>query len=344
MTRPTRRSLSLAPHHLPRAFTIVELLVVIAIIALLLSLLLPSLKGAREVARSIACQSMLRQLATGQMLYANDFREHLAGPSTSGLSGQFDRGESYASNTTSETPTTTQDWISPTMGRSADLPPNRAERMFQIHEKFACAAATNDAILFNTSPAPSDRSEFDALLARRPFRQISYMSPSSFHYFPTAEAAIRRRVNFTTPYYSFSTPVQVNENYIPRLSNVGFRPSHKVFVADGTRYFPVTGIDVQINPNPTPAGGSFLDSGPIFHASRAYGRNIESYPTNVELSFRHGGKDIMNAAYFDGHVGVIKSKEAYTDVSLWYPSGSRFTGGNATPESIAEWRVGQEVH
>jgi len=58
-----------------KGFTLIELLVVVAIIALLISILLPSLSRARELAKRAVCASNLRGIGQGNHIYSNDNSE-----------------------------------------------------------------------------------------------------------------------------------------------------------------------------------------------------------------------------------------------------------------------------
>ncbi len=90
----------------PRAFTLVELLVVIGIIALLISILLPTLARARDSAKAVKCGSNARQIAQGLIGYSSDFEGSLPiGYAFLGL------GNAYAYGTAPNNRWTMEGWV-----------------------------------------------------------------------------------------------------------------------------------------------------------------------------------------------------------------------------------------
>lgn len=80
--RACQRGLNATQHQPPThaAFTLIELLVVISIIALLISILVPTLNSAREQAKTIVCLANLKGIATAGNIYAADDRAEMSLP------------------------------------------------------------------------------------------------------------------------------------------------------------------------------------------------------------------------------------------------------------------------
>jgi prepilin-type N-terminal cleavage/methylation domain-containing protein len=76
-TIPQIRRRRLRPASDGAGFTLIELLIVVAIIALLVSILLPALSGARRQARLTICSSNMRGIGTGIANYTTDAKSYL---------------------------------------------------------------------------------------------------------------------------------------------------------------------------------------------------------------------------------------------------------------------------
>lgn len=75
--RTQRREQSVLDPRRSRAFTLIELLVVVTIITLLVAILVPSMRLARDATRIVVCTSNQRQIAVGALSYAADNAAHL---------------------------------------------------------------------------------------------------------------------------------------------------------------------------------------------------------------------------------------------------------------------------
>lgn len=88
------RSHALSSH----GFTLIELLVVIAVIAILASMLMPALAGAKANAQRTQCTGNLKQLGITQRLYSDDNRDYMAEPGWDNGSFGFPKGWLYNPN------------------------------------------------------------------------------------------------------------------------------------------------------------------------------------------------------------------------------------------------------
>ncbi len=83
-------------HSLYRGFTLIELLVVIAIIAVLMGILVPSLRKAREQAKKVECRSNMKQVGTAiamyQASYTYNFRIDTGWKTRQGAGWDFKNG------------------------------------------------------------------------------------------------------------------------------------------------------------------------------------------------------------------------------------------------------------
>ncbi len=297
-----------------RAFTLIELLVVIAIIAILVGMLLPALKGAREAGRSVVCQAHQRGVVLSLANYVADNKGFLVGPNTSGPDLQ--QGRPYLSGDTS--PCQDWDYVSPLLGDSMSFPDDQLQKFYEIcMTKLRCPSnAVRYEVQFAGPPLPLVGGE-------QPFT-LSYLTPAYFQMYPTGVSNVGGRSVEALP---VGEAISLPRGYGPRIDFVGTQPSNKCMSFEGARYWNGTGFDYSTVTNApgltgTPQG-NFSSRGPAFTGSgENYSRGPGNRPTDVfrAISLRH--TDRMNASMFDGHVESLDNLQS-ADPSYFAPSRSR---------------------
>jgi prepilin-type N-terminal cleavage/methylation domain-containing protein/prepilin-type processing-associated H-X9-DG protein len=338
-----------------KAFTLIELLVVVAIIALLLSILLPSLSGAREAAKAVVCGQHQRQFGTGIATYATESSDWIPGVNTTGVvlrAKKMQLSSNPAILFNPKTPVQEFDWLTPVLSSSQELPADPVQRFKFILEKYRCASQRYTAVAYQSDAAGVNMSRFEAV---QPFTAISMLMPYHFQIASTTndmglgmtEGLASQPIETVRPPAS-GWEVSIRD-YVPRLTRVG-PAARKICVADGTRYLPDEESELDFDVSPVPSGhnfGSFTSQGAWWSGSREYGVrpgsvnwdgmtvNPSSTPGHkgamIPISYRHGkpanareakaNKGTINALFFDGHVSRLSDRES-RDVHLWYPSGA----------------------
>lgn len=339
-----------------RAFTLIELLVVVAIIALLISILLPSLRCARDQARAARCGVQLRSLGGGLNAYATEQKDWIPGVNTSGATFNIE----YLSNTAallgtlrkSGRPVQDWDWITPIIRYDGDMGDTRAKRFQLVVNRYQCPTNEGlkvDDLYPDNLAGVIDAADFRALLEN--WSPLSYLMPAHFQLWGQSDTG--RRIwasGFTVITAKVADPdwEAYPTNYRSRLSELG-NPSQKIAASDGTRYLDETGtLDHDVRPFGTQFG-SFTSAGAWWCGDAAYGVrqgstnwagktvNAGTWPLNkgnaLRLSYRHGcasgdaptdaqsNKGSINAMFFDGHVTRLNDRQS-REISYWYPKGS----------------------
>ena len=314
-------------------FTLVELLVVVSIIALLISILLPSLKKAREQAKQVKCFANLKGIATGNTIYGAEWNGWFAGsPVTTGQQlypkgGGSWSGDPAAVNVPRDV-VQIWDWAGPIVAQTMNSHWHRAERWRTalVTGMFECPANQFVAAPYPGVTAPEG--DYDGF---GPQRMVSYNTQRAImtRAMRAPDGVPRRvEVQYYHPQIGSTTYLPKAgwplESYEPRTERIG-NPSEKIFLADGARFTTEEGVVDYDYDWEASAGGGFSSEAPttLDEYMRSYKRSAVKREF-AKYAYRHASGDTLGLAcvYFDGHAGWM-SEEQSRWPDPWWPKGTR---------------------
>ncbi|MEI8194584.1 MAG: type II secretion system protein [Phycisphaerae bacterium] len=326
------------------AFTLIELLVVVAIIALLISILMPSLAGARRLARTVSCATNIRGISQTMNVYAGEWNGAILGSgftSNSGLLADPNASAPVLAPGVSDTNVPAGiiqplDWMSGTarmMGvpfdQGTDLA-SRANRFNQLAGGYSSKTQMDNAVVKNFRCPENDikATAFPDSTYGNPHPMLSYNTALGFQYRYGSGNA-----QYVTSY------IGIPGSFTNKIGQVGI-PSGKIFIAEGGRWWNGSGgVTTTVTITTTSPGGEGADygpwEGPNFARSYCYISKVADGRGNA---MRHGNRAKgtpyaamkMNAAFFDGHAETMNGFDA-ANPNLWVPAGTTIDPVEAHP-------------